>query len=161
MAYVSKALKKELAPGIRRVLKKYRMKGTISVNMSHTQLRVTLWEGPLFADMWRERRNNSQEQWLYWSYSVPSGAAENDFWQAQLRKAGLVGDDYTFICELGAAMDAGNHNSSDIMSDYFDVGWYSEIAVGRYERNYVCSKQAPRKQAQTGLKRKKPNEQQN
>jgi hypothetical protein len=29
--------------------------------------------------------------------------------------------------ELRDAMNSGNHDNSDIMSDYFDVGWYVSI----------------------------------
>ena len=46
MAYVSQEMKKELAPGIKAVLKKYGMKGSISIN-NHSSLVVTLQEGPL------------------------------------------------------------------------------------------------------------------
>ena len=34
MAYVSQSLKKQLAPAIKAVLKKYKMKGSIAVNKS-------------------------------------------------------------------------------------------------------------------------------
>ena len=41
MAYVSQEMKKELAPAIKAVLKKYRMKGSIAVN-NHSTLEVNL-----------------------------------------------------------------------------------------------------------------------
>ena len=44
MAYVSQEMKKELAPAIKAVLKKYRMKGSIAVN-NHSTLEVNLSEG--------------------------------------------------------------------------------------------------------------------
>ena len=34
----------------------------------------------------------------------------------------------------------GNHNNSDIMTDYFDIGWYIYINIGDYDKPYVCSK---------------------
>ena len=46
MAYVSQEKKKQLAPKIKEVLKKYGMKGTISVN-NHSTLVVTIKEGKL------------------------------------------------------------------------------------------------------------------
>lgn len=33
-------------------------------------------------------------------------------------------------------MDNGNHNRSDIMSDYFDVGWYINMKIGDYGRPF-------------------------
>ena len=46
MAYVSQAMKKELAPGIKAVLKKYRMKASISVN-NHSTICVNIKSGPI------------------------------------------------------------------------------------------------------------------
>jgi hypothetical protein len=33
-------------------------------------------------------------------------------------------------------MNDGNHDNSDIQSDYFDVGWYISINVGRWDKPY-------------------------
>jgi hypothetical protein len=34
------------------------------------------------------------------------------------------------------AMMKGNHNNSDIMTDYFDVGWYIDIQVGEWNKPF-------------------------
>jgi hypothetical protein len=34
---------------------------------------------------------------------------------------------------IKGAMMVGNHDRSDIQSDYFDVGWYVDINIGNYE----------------------------
>lgn len=36
-----------------------------------------------------------------------------------------------------AIANEGNYNNSDIMTDYFDVGWYINLAVGNYDREYT------------------------
>lgn len=41
-----------------------------------------------------------------------------------------------FFEELFAAMNDGNHNRSDIQTDYFDVGWYVEVNVGSWDKPY-------------------------
>ena len=46
MAYVSQEMKKELSVGIKRVLKKYGMKGNIGVR-NHMSLYVDVMEGPI------------------------------------------------------------------------------------------------------------------
>ena len=46
MAYISQQDKKELLPGIKKVLKTYNMKGTVSIR-HHSTLIVTLTEGEL------------------------------------------------------------------------------------------------------------------
>lgn len=36
-----------------------------------------------------------------------------------------------------SALNRGNHNNSDIMTDYFDVGWYVEVDLGRWDKPFV------------------------
>lgn len=31
-------------------------------------------------------------------------------------------------------INEGNHDNSDIMTDYFDVGWYSEFSLGKWNK---------------------------
>ena len=41
---------------------------------------------------------------------------------------------YKAILEI---MDAGNHDNSDTMTDYFDVGWYMTLRVGSWDKDFV------------------------
>jgi len=34
-------------------------------------------------------------------------------------------------------MNNGNHNNSDIQTDYFDVGWYITVNLGKYDTPYI------------------------
>jgi hypothetical protein len=45
-----------------------------------------------------------------------------------------------FLKEVHIAMMVGNHDNSDIQSDYFDVGWYVDINIGRWDRPYALVK---------------------
>ena len=36
--------------------------------------------------------------------------------------------------KLNQALHTGNHNRSDIQSDYFDVGWYVDIEFGKWNK---------------------------
>lgn len=38
---------------------------------------------------------------------------------------------------IKAALNDGNHDRSDIMSDYFDVGWYVYINLGKWDKPFV------------------------
>jgi len=42
----------------------------------------------------------------------------------------------TTFKSIKAAMMVGNHDNSDPMTDYFDVGWYIDIKIGRFERPF-------------------------
>lgn len=35
------------------------------------------------------------------------------------------------------AMNVGNHDNSDIQSDYFDVGWYVSINIGKWDEPFL------------------------
>jgi len=121
MAYVSKQDKAELAPKIKLVLKKYDMKGSISVR-HHSSLVVTLQSGAIdFGD-----------------YSHGNGYIQvNTYW---------IDDHYTgiakaFLTELLAAMKGPNYfNDDDAMTDYFSRSHYTDINVGKWNKPYVLVK---------------------
>lgn len=37
---------------------------------------------------------------------------------------------------MKAIINEGNHDNSDIQSDYFDVGWYVNMSMGSWDKNY-------------------------
>lgn len=41
-----------------------------------------------------------------------------------------------FFKDVKAIMMEGNHDNSDIQTDYFDVGWYIDINIGKYDKPY-------------------------
>ncbi len=131
MAYMSQEKKKMLAPQIKAVLKKYGVKATISVS-HHSTLVVTLREGPF--DIIAEYNKIAEEKGKYaasWYMDV------NPYWIDD-NHAGEIRD---FLNELKDAMngkgaEVKNHNNSNPMTDYFDVGWYIRISVGRYDKPY-------------------------
>lgn len=112
MAYMSQEKKKALAPGVKAVLKKYGMKGSLSVR-HHMTLVLTLSEGEL---------------------DLPEYANFNLYW-LEKNHEGKVLD---FLKEVKAALNVGNHDRSDIMTDYFDVGWYVDVKAGG-SKPYRCT----------------------
>ena len=109
MAYVSKETKKELAPGIKAVLKKYGMKGTISVN-NYMTLVVKIKNGPIYFDGHTCGSVN-----VYHIDKFFNGTAKK------------------FLTELLAAMKGTKwYDKSDAMIDYFDTAWYNGIKIGEY-----------------------------
>jgi len=115
MAYVSQEFKREVAPQIRAVLKKYGMRGTVSVR-NHSTLAVTLTEGAIDFPRPYMQVNH------YWIDEHYEGTARD------------------FLTELLAAMRGPNYyDHSDIQTDYFCVSHYTDIDVGRYNRPYRCT----------------------
>jgi hypothetical protein len=125
MAYMSQERKKELAPGIRAVLKKYGVKGTIAVN-NHSTLVVNLREGRIDFENSLNRERNPDASFHY---------QVNTYWLEDH----WTGDALSFLQELKEAMNIGNFDKSDIMTDYFHVGWYTDINIGRWDRPYAAS----------------------
>ena len=114
MAYVSPELKKSLVPGIKAVLKKYGVKGTVSV-LHHSTLRVRLTAGavPFPDDMLEHGTVNRY------------GLSRN-----------FDGIAREFLTELDEAINVGNFDRSDIMTDFFCVGYYTAIRVGDWGKPY-------------------------
>ena len=121
MAYMSQETKKELTPGIKAVLKKYGMKGFIAV-VHHSTLLVRLKEGKLFETLPSDR-----------DYLQLATCSSFDSFEGEERE---------FLEELSKAMNVGNWDKSDLQTDYFNVGWYSNIYIGKYDAPYKCTKKA-------------------
>ena len=45
-------------------------------------------------------------------------------------------ESYKFLREIVDIAEEGNHDNSDIMTDYFDVGWYYHINIGTWDKPY-------------------------
>ena len=122
MAYINQEDKKRLAPKIKAVLKKYGVKGTISIS-HHSNLVVRLKEGEV--DLYGEKVDPDNWCGSHGSDSVNTYHIDSHF----------TGVSKDFLNELHAAMSDGNWDKSDVMTDYFNVGWYSDIVVGNKGNN--------------------------
>ena len=131
MAYMSQEKKQTLAPAIKAILKKYGMKGSLSVH-NHSGLTLTLPEGKI--DFASERAPELDYLKEYPSFAGYSQV--NTYWFHEHYR----GTALKFLSEVIAAMNVGNHDNSDIMTDYFDVGWYVHVNVGKWNKPYVLTK---------------------
>lgn len=111
MAYMSQEKKAKLAPAIKAILKKHGMKGSIAVR-HHSTLVVNLKSGKI--DFGTDRQINP-----YWYHEH------------------YTGDALAFLSDLIPAMNVGNHDRSDAQTDYFDVGWYIDVNIGKWNKPYV------------------------
>lgn len=137
MAHMSQDHKKELAPGIKAILKKYGIKGSIGVD-NHSSLVVTLKEGKLDIvenhNKIIEEHNKERAQ-----FGGPQGRLTTDNYiqvNEYYIESSYSGDVLNFLKELKTAMDVGNFDKSDLQTDYHHVGWYVKIQVGRWNKGY-------------------------
>ena len=147
MAYMSQEKKARLAPAIKAVLNKYGVKGSIKVG-HHTSLEVTLQKGKLdlignqvalMRDPMRTRSGGISFN------DTPENTERSIQYLLKGRNHQVnpyyIDNQYTGACasfmkELVAAMNDGNHDNSDIQTDYFDVGWYIHVNVGKWNKPY-------------------------
>jgi hypothetical protein len=117
MAFIDQERKRILAPGIKAVLKKYGMKGTISIR-HHMTLCVNIKAGRI--DILKNSEYDHINVNPYWIDKNHEGVAAE------------------FLNELLSAMKGKDwFDKSDIMTDYFHVAWYTDINVGSWNRPYM------------------------
>ena len=128
MAYVSQELKAKLAPAIKAVCKKYGVKASIAVR-NHSTVVLNIKSGKIDflgnfnkvtgGDVHGNKRTENLDINPYWYHDHFDGNAKK------------------FLTEVFAAMNEGNFDKSDIQTDYFHVGWYVDVNVGRWNKPYV------------------------
>ena len=136
MAYVSQELKAKLAPSIRAICKRYGIRASLAVR-NHSTLVLNVKQGKIdFVENFnrvcssRPRSNSTGFQPARDHISV------NPYWY----KEHFDGRALQFLSEVLPAMNAGNHDRSDIQSDYFDVGWYVDVNIGQWDKPYALEK---------------------
>ena len=134
MAYVSQEMKAKLAPAVKALLKKYGLKGSLSIH-HHSTLVLTVSSGkidfinnfnttceriPRAEHLPFQPAEKSIQVNTYWAHEHFSGAAK-DFIVAAIDA--LKGPDY--------------FDHSDIQTDYFHRSHYVDINIGRWDKPYA------------------------
>lgn len=140
MAYVSQDLKAKLAPAIKAICKKHGVKATIAVN-NHSTLVLNIKSGKIdFIENFiatdanvNHGRKMSQDQIDY--IRKNKSLDVNPYWYQEH----FNGDALAFLQEVLPVMNTGNHNNSDAQIDYFDVGWYVDVNIGKWDKPYVVA----------------------
>ena len=138
MAYVSQDRKKSLAPAIKAVLEKYNVKGTLAVR-HHSTLVLNIKSGSIdFIEnfistdanvMHGNKMSQSQIDYIRNNKCLDV----NPYWYQEH----FSGKAVAFLKEVFTAMNNGNHDNSDIQTDYFDVGWYVDVNIGSWNKPYT------------------------
>jgi hypothetical protein len=133
MAYMSQEKKQDLAPKIKTVLKKFGIKGSLSVD-NHSTLVLTLKSGKI------DFISNSNRVCSSNHYQVARGFKPNEqkyddvnpYWFHEH----YDGEALDFLKEVMELMNVGNHDRSNSQIDYFDVGWYIRVSIGKWNKPY-------------------------
>ena len=141
MAYVSQELKAKLAPSIRAVCKKYGIKASVAVR-NHSTLVLNIKQGNIdfienfiVTDKAKSYCNYMDENQIAHIRKDQSLDVNpyhyRDHFSGRARK---------FLIEVMSIMNDGNWDESDSQTDYFNVGWYVDVNIGRWNKPYALVK---------------------
>lgn len=138
MAYFSQDQKKEKTPAIKAILKKYGLKGSLSVR-HYSTLVLTIRSGKVdFVESFnRLGQSNSWKSSVAFQPVTDGYIQVNPYWFHEH----FDGKAKDCLAELLNAMNVGNHNNSRPEIDYFDIGWYVDINIGQWNKPYICTKE--------------------
>lgn len=132
MAYMNQERKAKIAPEIKVILKKYGVKGSLAVR-NHSTLVLNIKSGKIdFIKNFEDIRSKRPE-YLGDKMMRSTCLSVNPYWYHDH----FSGNAKSFLKEVFTVMNMGNHDNSDIMTDYFDVGWYVDVNVGLWNKPYI------------------------
>lgn len=127
MAYMSQEKKAKIAPVVKAILKKYDVKGSLAVR-NHSTLVLTIKSSKI--DFIKNFNENALPQ-----HPAKDHISVNVYhFERHFDNEDKASD---FLKEVITAMNDGNHDRSDIMTDYFDVGWYVDVEIGKWNKPYA------------------------
>jgi len=136
MAYINQAQKAIIAAELKKVVPAG-WKYTLSIH-NHTSLIFTLFSAPV--DLLEMCNRLQKAKWEARGQEYSSQKTEfsvnNNFMQDQVEGPALE-----IFQAIFSAMNCGNHDNSDTMTDYYDVGWYVNVNVGRWDHPFVVTEQ--------------------
>lgn len=133
MAYMSQERKAKIAPVVKSILKRYGMKGSLAVS-NHSTLVLNIKSGPLdFISNFNETVEARPGAFRLGSPAKDALQINNYWYQEHFSDKVIL----KFLDEVLAAMNNGNHDRSNAQVDYFDVGWYVDVNIGKWNKPYI------------------------
>jgi hypothetical protein len=136
MAYVNQELKAKLAPKIRAICKKHGVKATLAVR-NHSTLVLNIRQGSIDFFESFNRLGSQESRPAHLPFRPVDKSIDVNCYHY---RSHFDGKALKFLSEVIPAMNAGNHDNSDIQVDYFDVGWYIDVNIGRWNQPYALVK---------------------
>ena len=126
VAYMNQERKATLAAALRAALVGSGLKYTLAVR-NHSTLCMNITSGPVdFIGDRTEKgpaHNTPRDEYL----------DINPYWYREH----FTGKSLEILTKIFNALNIGNHDRSDMQSDYFDVGWYVDVNVGHWNKPYT------------------------
>jgi hypothetical protein len=131
MAHMTQEEKKSIQPQIKALAKKHGVNCTLAVK-HHSIIVLNIKNGKLdFLENYQNSRKRDYDTRTrgYLSLGCKRHVEDN-----------FTGDCQTFLNDaMNILYSMDYYNDSDVYRDYFDVAYYVEINIGRYDKPYVCN----------------------
>lgn len=139
MAYMNQERKAKIAQNLKPILKKFGVKGSLSVH-NHSTIVLTLKEGSIdfIGDLSDERNSvlghyEIDKDKLRENYALDV----NPYWFREH----YTGKSQQFLTEAFNALKSADwFDNSDIQSDYFNTAYYVDLNVGKWNKPYTLTK---------------------
>jgi hypothetical protein len=131
---MSQENKAVIAAKIKPILAKYGVKGSLSV-CNHSTIVLTLKSGKIdFIENLNRVCGSSHYQTSNGFRPETRDYVDvNPYWYHDH----FDGKARKFLDEALRVLNTGNHDNSDSQTDYFDVGWYVDVKVGKWNKPYI------------------------
>lgn len=132
MAYFDQTRKAAMAPGIKAICKKYNIKASLAVR-NHSTVCLNIKQGGI------DFIGNCNKV----TAARPGGFRNGNPATKSIQvnpyhyQDNFDGKALKFLSEVFTVLNGGNHDNSDIMTDYFDVGWYVDVNIGQWDKPYA------------------------
>lgn len=126
MAYMNQERKQRIAAKLKTIVPKS-WKYSLAVD-NHSSIAMNIKSAPW--DVIGYLRANAE-------YANDRDYAQiNHYWLKE-HLAGAPAEFVELMQKIVNALNNGNHDNSDIQSDYFDVGWYVDVNFGKWDKPFV------------------------
>ena len=138
MAWVTKENIDSKKPLIKALCKEYGVKATLSGTNDYS-MKLTIASGSIdFIGNYCESINTNPYAEPYDKKATIEYIEKTKYIQVNEYHLDTYfsGKALEFLQKAKDIMNQGNHDRSDIRTDYFDVGWYLNLHIGRWNKSY-------------------------
>lgn len=133
MAYISQEEKAKIAPVVKALLKKYNLKGSLSIN-NHSTLVLTIKAGEIDFI----KNYNTVVAKRAGGHRLGNPAKDNISVNPYWFEEHFNGQAKKFLTEAHKAIKGeGWFNHSDSQTDYFHLKHYVEVSIGKWDKPYA------------------------
>jgi len=136
MAYMNQDRKASLVAAAKKVLKKYGVKATFSTDRSSIYCNIKS-SGIDFIGNYNQQMN--KHAFMYGKEAEDLIAKDYIQVNPYHYNSHFTGKAQNFLHELHIALNKGNHDNSDTQTDYFDIGWYVHVNIGKWDKPYALA----------------------